>query len=1128
MGDTQNNCNVQDIFDTNFFVLRTPLLSFNEFLGWSDGIKSRALHNQGVDSEGFQKAWTADVQVLRSRLRSILARPEVVHALLVASPSLQTGIEHWKRDPNSKRGLQAERAIVRYFERMSTRPTPFGTLAGYSVGTVDRQSSAVCLNLASRETYRTCTRLDFDYLFALTSALHRDQALIKELQYYPNSSLHRISDAWHYVESHLVGGKRSYDLAKVVADRHLDSVLERASKGATYHELLDAILTNSGESEVPTAEAEDYLKELINSQLLVSNLSPLLTGRPPLDDLIEQLSVLPSATQVSTTLQTVRTQLAALDTVGTGASNEHYREIAKTLGSLSVNVESERLFQVDMIKPVERLVLGKRVVAELLRGVDLLCRAGETSEPEDLGLFREAFCNRYEGALVPLLEALDEEVGVGFGRSAGDSSPLLRGLALGGGGISAQPPLSKWHAFLLKKLVENKDESVFELRLDLADFPAGTNSDYARLPDSFSVTATLAAASAAAIEAGDFDVDLVGTAGPSGATLTGRFCQSDPGLERCVRGLLQQEEFNTANAVYAEVVYVPEGRLGNVLSRPVLREYEIPYLTRSGAPQPQQIPVRDLLVGVSEARITLYSKRLECEVVPRLSNAHGFRNPALPPVYRFLCSLQHQFAVGVPGFTWGPLNNLDFLPRVRVGRLVLSLARWRLNKNDIEQLGKRSKSERFLAMQELRQNRKLPRWVVLHEADNALTADLDNPLSVDALVHVLKRRSEAMLTEMYPPPHLLCVTGPEGRFCHEINVAFVRHPEARQIAKQTVTRKPIPRANSILNHAIRTIGPGKDWLYVKLYGGDATLDEILTTDVLPLAGRANASELCRRWFFIRYADPHGHLRIRFNGQPNRLRLELMPLITEAFNPLLDSGRLWKIQFDTYEREIERYGGPQGMSISEDIFFADSQAAIEILKSLEGGEGLDSRWRIALLGVDRLLSDCGFDIDNKKITMERLRIAFNRELQGTADTKRRLSEKLRHEGKRLEALLEGSFEHCPELSFAGRIFKSRTSCMAPAIHNLRVLERDGLLHVDFSDLVTSYVHMHVNRLARSSARLYELVLYDFLFNLYDSKLARQRRTAKRMEPPETELENGGKTVGNPDVCAPSTVTGCREL
>ena len=216
-----------------------------------------------------------------------------------------------------------------------------------------------------------------------------------------------------------------------------------------------------------------------------------------------------------------------------------------------------------------------------------------------------------------------------------------------------------------------------------------------------------------------------------------------------------------------------------------------------------------------------------------------------------------------------------------------------------------------------------------------------------------------------------------------------------------------------------------------------------------------------------------------------------------------------------------------MSISEDIFFADSEAVLEILQGLERDGELSSRWRLAFLGTDRLLSDCGLDLQAKKSTMERLCRAWNVEFGVAAITKKKLAEKFRGERKKLEALLEGSYEYCPELSAAEPVIQSRTSRVVAAVRSLQALAAAGRLHVDISDLVTSYVHMHINRFIRSSARLHEMVLYDFLFHAYEGMVARDNRCAKRIELAGNQPAEDEGTGGNSQVWIP-TVVGRGEL
>ena len=84
---------------------------------------------------------------------------------------------------------------------------------------------------------------------------------------------------------------------------------------------------------------------------------------------------------------------------------------------------------------------------------------------------------------------------------------------------------------------------------------------------------------------------MKGVRGPSGARLFGRFCHGDDALRAHVEAHLRAEEALRPEAIFAEVVHLPQGRLGNVLCRPALRAHEIPYLGRSGRRAGRRIPI---------------------------------------------------------------------------------------------------------------------------------------------------------------------------------------------------------------------------------------------------------------------------------------------------------------------------------------------------------------------------------------------------------------------------------------------------------------------------------------------------------------------------------------------------------
>jgi thiopeptide-type bacteriocin biosynthesis protein len=1075
-----------DVVPSGFFTLRTPLLPFDELLTWGDGLEAAAA---GDDAACLEAAAKADRARLRQRLRAVFARPEIREALFVASPDLEERFDVWMREPDGEPGQKIERALVRYFARMAGRATPFGLFAGCAVGGVGAETRLV---LAERGRYRRHTRLDMDYVVALTDALVRQPDLRPALAFRPNSSLYHANGRVRYHEVRRNGKGWTHHRVALEGSSYLDATLARARPGARLEALAAALVAD--DPEASAEEAAEYVGELTDNQVLVSELTPPVTGPEPVPGITARLRE--CAGDWSRRLEQAQAALEGIDAGGLGAAPGRYRQIARGLSELPAKVELPRLFQVDMVKPVVDATLGQAVLDEIIRGVHLLHRLARRPEKDLLSRFREAFQNRYEGREVPLVEALDEERGVGFDTLDGkglDESSLLDGLTFPPAAANTVP-WGRREAFLLGKLSEALGQGAGEMALSERDLealvdpepqpasPQAWGPHPPPLPDAFAVLASVAAADEAALARGEFQVLLDAATGPSGARLLGRFCHADQELQRHVEQHLRAEEALRPHALFAEVVHLPEGRMGNVLARPVLRAYEIPYLGQAGVPADRQIPITDLLVSIRGEDIVLRSARLGRRVVPRLTSAHNFYMSQ--GIYRFLGFLQHNGVAAALAWDWGPLREAPFLPRVVSGRLVLCRATWRLARDELRPLGDGRGAARFRAVQDWRVARHLPRWVCLADEDNELPIDLDNMLAVDTFTELVKGREHAVLVELFPGPDQLCARGPEGRFVHELVVPFIRLPH------HPATPPPHHLTTSSPHHPFRrSFPPGSEWLYAKLYTGPATVDQVLRDVVRPLVEDALATGAVDRWFFIRYGDPDWHLRLRFHGEPARLHGEVLPALHAVAAPALADGRLWRLQLDTYEREVERYGGPEGIALAERLFYADSEAVLALADLFPGDARGEVRWRLALVGMDLLLADLGFDLGTRRTLLHQARDRFAAEFRADAKLRHELGSKFRTERKSLEPLLDAGGGADTRLAPGLEVLRRRSQRWRPVIAELAEGERAGLLWAPLTELAPSYLHMHANRLLRSAHRAQELVLYDFLARLYESQAAR---------------------------------------
>jgi thiopeptide-type bacteriocin biosynthesis protein len=1064
-----------------FFMLRTPLLPVSALLDWGEDLTDK----RGLTGPALDQALAEDRRRLRQRLRRMYDRHEIREALFVASSAVEQMLPTWWEQPDSERGLKVERALVRYGTRMATRPTPFGLFAGFCTGTLAAHTR---LELGPIGAAGRLTRLDTDFLITVAGRVAADSDVRRALPCWPNSSLYRAAGQVRYAEARSGQTGRSYELVVVTPDVFLDAALEVAEGGATVADIVQAI--RSQDDSLTADEAEAYVFSLLDAQLLVQDVGPSLTGSPVPGALLACSGAVPAMRPLHEGLSAALDDLRAMDRDGIGLSPERYRQVERRLEVVGGgSPEGSRLFHVDMTAPAVACHLGQDLVDEIAGAVEVLRRLTPKDPPEAIDRFRDAFELRYGAREVPLLEALDEDVGIGFA-SAGDGanrSPLLDDVAFPSDGGDSQVTWGPREAHLLGRLDALRAAGARQWRIDATDLERLGSANPPALSDSFAVLVSLLAEGGGGAEAGDdLRVILTGAFGPTGAKLLGRFCHADPSLSAQVRDYLRQEEGRRPGAVFAEIVHLPpEARTGNVVARPLLRDYEIPYLGDSGQDRQRRIPVDDLFVRVAHGQIRLRSRRLDREVVPRLSSAHSFSH-GNTVVYRFLSSLQGQGARKALTWSWGPLEDAPFLPRVVLGRVVLAPARWMLRQADMEPLARLRDGERFAYVQALRARLDLPRHVSVADGDNVLVVDLDNVLSVDAAAQLLADRRNAILVESLGLARP-AVQGPDGGFAGEVVIPFLATGPAAP---------PEPGPSAPLPRLPRAFIPGSEWLSVKLYTGPALVERLLRELVAPALQRLAGDGRLEGWFFIRYGDPDWHLRLRLRGRPDWLLGEALPLVTRLAGGFLDSGLLARMQLDTYERETERYGGDAGILLAERVFQVDSEAALALVGLLSGDGGRDAAWRLALRGADLLLDDAGLAPRDKLQLMAGLAQGFRTEFRADAMLERQLGAKFRRERASLVALrrgteTEGGTGVGDETLAAGeRILRQRSQRLVPLMRQLHALAGSGQLLHTVEEVLGSHVHMHVNRLMRSEARAHELVLYDFLARLYESDLRRR--------------------------------------
>jgi len=698
------------------------------------------------------------------KLDEILNNKAFIESLLIASPELNDEVSKLK-DKTEMPEKEKDRIIgslYRYYQRACTRPTPFGLFAGCSVGSLGDQTEIL---LSEKRDYKRITRLDMNYICALTQMIERNRRIRELLFYYPNNSIYHVGESIRYVEYNYLKTRRLHKITQVVNSECIQKVLDMVKTGKRFSELVEALT----DDETTIEESSEFINELIDIQLLVSELEPAITHTQPLKALIEKLKGFSTEDNLDNgILSEIEAQLADIDSKPIGDSITLYSGIIKNAEKTNVVTEIKYLFQSDMFKPVLNATVSRKLIQEIQHALIFFNKITQPPQKTNLSQFKENFLKRYDDKEMPLLFVLDNELGIGYAdNTSGDVSSLVDDLVIPRKNTPSGTPKSPIQSFLMQQC-QHSPHKIIELNEELVK---GVEARWDDLPHTISVICQIIQVH----EQGSLYY-IKSAGGHSAANILGRFCHLDEKILKHTLAITEKEALLNPDMIFAEIVHLPESRIGNILLRPVLRPYEIPYLAKSGVGDQFKLGLDDLNVSIQNNRLRLRSKRLNKEIIPRMSTAHNYSGQNAMPVYQFLCDMQNQNGrIGI-GFSWDEeAQQMDYLPRLMYKNCILSKARWKVRGKTVEPFaGIKDENDLLQKIKKWRIESNIPDKVLLADGDNTLYVNMNHPLSIRAWLSVVKKRPAFLLEEFLFDPATAVVRGPEGVFINEFIFSFYR------------------------------------------------------------------------------------------------------------------------------------------------------------------------------------------------------------------------------------------------------------------------------------------------------------------------------------------------------------------
>jgi len=281
---------------------------------------------------------------------------------------------------------------------------------------------------------------------------------------------------------------------------------------------------------------------------------------------------------------------------------------------------------------------------------------------------------------------------------------------------------------------------------------------------------------------------------------------------------------------------------------------------------------------------------------------------------------------------------------------------------------------------------------------------------------------------------------------------------------------------------------GDEWIYYKVFCGPRTADNLLVDKIKPLCDELLHEKTIDGWFFIRYTYPEFHIRLRIHIKDIKKLALLIDHLNQIFKFYMDSDLIHKIQTDTYQRELERYG-IETIELSEKLFFYDSEMVVDAIQNLMHNADSDQRWLFAVRTLDSALTDFHLSLDQKLRLMERLKDSYAVEFGMKRSLKQQLDQKYRKYSTIISELLSKEFLNNNHSNELNRIVEKKSQKSCAVIKEILHIFQDKNAKDQLNDYIASLLHMLNNRIFRTRHRKHEMVLYDFLFRYYKSETAK---------------------------------------
>lgn len=857
-------------------------------------------------------------------------------ALFIASPSLY--YSYMKNSITPKKYKNLKESLLKYFIRSTTRPTPFGLFSIVSLGMLGDET------IIEFKNDIIDIMIEKEWINKVRYLL--EKSVLTNLKFKINNMAYISGDRYYIPYIGEKSRDSSQDYTSELSIRYTDLVnlLEKNLQNYVSYNLIEAKIKEKYINKT-TEEIKSLILNLLENQIIYSNLKEDTYCGNNLVFMLEILKNIKYDGEILTSLE----ELVKL--INKYEEKREFSFLNLIVNKMKSITNSSSYISINKGATCERNTLNKDIskkiedFLEIIHKIPVKCSKISRFKSKFLDYFGE-----YEE--VSFLKIIDKNQFDGLQYVSNDYDYKYED-------INFENKINDLiDSKISEALVENKEEII----LDELDFKhLGKDINYVKSLD-------------LNIIVNNRNEDKNIFIGPAVASSkAGSMIQR---FSNCIdRNMLEKyrEIYQIEKELFNKYMLVElreenkDSRVNNIINKICNYNYT---LSIGGICENNPIFLKDLLIGIDKMGDMYVRKRGNYKKIKFVCD-NVLNINLCSPIFKLLKGISEDGEY-YPEFRINEIRNFSkykYTPRIIIKDIVVSNRKWRLNVSDLNKESLENFKKDLLRKKYIYN---IPDVVYLVRLDNRLRINFKSNDYLSIIYKEFLRDFNLVLEEIEI----------EDVFCNSNTVENLTE-YTLSFYSEGIENNEVPaiRDSEIVHNfktEFRLLEGG--WIYFKLYCSRERANEILAIYLKKLKSIL-LNENC---FFVRYTDEKGdHLRIRFKFSNEKEAQSKLPIILTWGDELKSKRLINNIVFDTYIREVSRYGGEEFISLCEKEFFINSNIVTNMMLEKDIDMAMNIEY-LSYLGALNILFSFVDDfmeleryLDNRAVYNEKYKHEFKR-------------------------------------------------------------------------------------------------------------------------------------------------------